>query len=314
MIKTILLKDAISILQQLGFPKAQQNQRSALCLLALLNLTPTKVWADAEAPLIGITPIMEFVSAHYGVNYQPNTRETFRRQTMHQFVEAGLALYNPDNPARPTNSPKAVYQIEPLALALLQNYNSDVWERNLRDYLDARPALAERYARVRDLQRIPVQIEGSAAIDLSPGDHSLLIKAIIEDFAPRFIPGAILLYVGDTGEKWGYMNPSRLEGLNIVVGSHGKMPDVLLYDSFRNWLILVEAVTSHGPVNPKRRSELAALFTPSNAGLVYVTAFPTRSTMSRYLADIAWETEVWVAEDPTHMIHFNGVRFLGPAN
>jgi hypothetical protein len=34
--------------------------------------------------------------------------------------------------------------------------------------------------------------------------------------------------------------------------------------------------------------------------------------MSRYLGEIAWETEVWVADAPSHLIHFNGERFLGP--
>ena len=93
--------------------RAQQNERSALCLLALLNLTKGKSWADAENPLVGITPMMEFARDNYGKQYAPNTRETFRRQTMHQLVAAGIALYNPDDPARAVNSPKAVYQIEP---------------------------------------------------------------------------------------------------------------------------------------------------------------------------------------------------------
>lgn len=309
-----LLNDALSILQQLGFPKAQQNPRSVLCLLALLNMTPTKAWTDVEAPLIGITPIMDFVAEHYHVKYQPNTRETFRRQTMHQFVEAGLVLYNPDDPTRPTNSPKAVYQIEPSALSLLQSYGTAQWDTRLQDYLKIRPSLIDRYARKRTMERIPVRIKNNESIELSPGDHSLLIKDIIEEFAPRFVLGAILLYVGDTGDKWAYVDREGLESLQILVDKHGKMPDVLLYQPSRKWLILVEAVTSHGPVNAKRRTELSTLFAKSETGLVYVTAFPTRQIMSRYLSDIAWETEVWVAQDPTHMIHFNGIKFLGPSD
>ncbi len=90
------------------------------------------------------------------------------------------------------------------------------------------------------------------------------------------------------------------------------MPDVVLYYADRNWLVLVEAVTSHGPVDGKRHTELAKLFMGAKAGLVYVTAFPNRTTMSRYLGEIAWETEVWVADAPSHLIHFDGERFLGP--
>ncbi|MGA9343090.1 MAG: BsuBI/PstI family type II restriction endonuclease, partial [Rhodanobacteraceae bacterium] len=90
------------------------------------------------------------------------------------------------------------------------------------------------------------------------------------------------------------------------------MPDVAIYYSKRNWLLLVEAVTSHGAVDGKRHAELMKLFEGSSAGLVYVTAFPNRSVMARYLSEIAWETEVWVADAPSHLIHFNGARFLGP--
>jgi len=109
----------LKVLASLGLPSEQRNERSALCLLALLNLGRGDSLDQAEAPLIGITPIMEFALEQYGKKYAPNTRETFRRQTMHQFVEAGLALYNPDDPSRPVNSPKAVYQIEPAALTLI---------------------------------------------------------------------------------------------------------------------------------------------------------------------------------------------------
>ena len=74
----------------------------------------------------------------------------------------------------------------------------------------------------------------------------------------------------------------------------------------------MESVTSHGPVDGKRHAELAQLFAESTAGLVFVTAFPDRVVMSQYVGEIAWETEVWVADAPSHLIHFNGVRFLGP--
>lgn len=98
------IADALQILGELGMPRAQRNDRSALCLLALLNLTRKGSWSKAENPLIGITPMMEFARNHYGKLYAPNSRETFRRQTIHQMVAAGIALYNPDNPTRPVNS------------------------------------------------------------------------------------------------------------------------------------------------------------------------------------------------------------------
>ena len=256
--------------------------------------------------------MMDWFREHYGKNYAPNTRETVRRQTIHQFVQAGLALYNPDEPTRPVNSPYAVYQISPDALALLRLYGRAEWDTALARYLEQWRTLADRYAREREMNRVPVRIAEGSSINLSPGEHSELIRAIIEEFAERFAPGSILIYAGDTGDKFGYFDAPLLERLGINVDSHGKMPDVVLYYTERDWLLLVESVTSHGPVDAKRHEELMQIFAGSIAGLVYVTAFPSRAVMSRYLSDIAWETEVWVAEAPTHLIHFNGIRFLGP--
>lgn len=306
------IKAAHQVIIALGLPRAQQNERSALSLLALLNLTAGKPWAAAESPLVGITPIMDWAREHYGKEYAPNTRETFRRQTMHQFCDAGIALYNPDKPDRPVNSPNAVYQIEPAALALLRTFNTQAWHVSLAAYLAERETLVARYAKEREQNRIPVETALGQQITLSPGEHSELIRAIIEDFAPRFAPGSVLVYAGDTGDKWGYFDAGLLAGLGVEVDSHGKMPDVVLYFTAKNWLLLVESVTSHGPVDGKRHAELAKLFAGSTAGLVYVTAFPNRAIMGRYLGEIAWETEVWVADAPSHLIHFNGERFLGP--
>ena len=312
--KNDYIEAARQIIISLGLPRAQQNERSALCLLALLNLTPGRAWADTENPLMGITPIMDWAREHFDKDYAPNTRETIRRQTMHQFCNAGLALYNPDQPGRPVNSPKAVYQIEPATLALLRTFGTPEWHGNLAAYLAERETLVARYAKEREQNRVPIEIALGQQITLSPGEHSELIRAIIEDFAPRFAPGSTLVYVGDTGDKWGYFDATLLAGLGVDVDSHGKMPDVVLHYTAKNWLLLVESVTSHGPVDGKRHAELADLFAGSTAGLVYVTAFPNRAIMGRYLAEIAWETEVWVADAPSHLIHFNGERFLGPYN
>lgn len=306
------IKEAIALLEALGLPRAQQNERSALSLFALLMMKPDTPWADAGSHLIGITPIMTWAEEHFGKKYAPNTRETIRRQTMHQFCDAGLAMYNPDMPDRPVNSPKAVYQVEPTILALIRKFGTKEWDDALKANLAGRETLVARYAMAREQNLIPVETADGTVLTLTPGDHSELIRKIIENFAPRFTPGARLIYAGDTGAKLGFFDKDSLSKLGVHVNSHGKMPDVILHFTENNWLILVEAVTSHGPVDGKRHKELSELFADSQAGLVYVTAFPSRSLMSRYLGEIAWETEVWVADAPSHLIHFNGVRFLGP--
>ncbi len=306
------IEGAIRILKDLGLPSEQQNERSALTLLALCNLPPQSEWLDAGNPLIGITPIIDYCRDHYGTSYAPNTRETFRRQTMHQFVQAGLVLHNPDDPSRAVNSPKTCYQIAPLALKVVQAYGTDVWETELAEYLKDREKLVDRWAKDRKMEMIPVSIPGGQEISLTPGRHSKLIKDVIKEFAPRFAPGAEVIYIGDAGKKMGYFNKELLHGLGVVVDEHGKMPDVVLYFGKRNWLFLIESVTSHGPVDAKRQEELKTVFGEVHCGIVYVTVFPDRSTMAKHLASISWETEVWCADSLTHLIHFDGERFLGP--
>jgi hypothetical protein len=308
------VNEALQVLASLGLPRAQQNVRSALCLLALLNLPSEKPWDEAENPHLGITPIMDWVRENYQKDYAPNTRETFRRQTVHQFIDAGIVTYNPDQPDRPVNSPYAVYQVEPTTLTLLRTFKTPEWQINLSAYLAEHRTLAARYAKEREQNLVPVKISSGQQISLSPGAHSELIKAIIEEFAPRFAPGSELVYVGDTGDKWGYFDDALLADLGVSVDFHGKMPDVVLYYASKNWLILVESVTSHGPVDAKRQDELSELFIGSTAGLVYISAFPNRSFYGRYQKLIAWETDVWIADSPSHLIHFNGERFLGPYN
>ena len=306
------MEQALEILKALGFPRQQHNERSALTLLALLDLKPRDYWSDGNNPLRGITQMMDFFAEHYGKRYAPNSRETVRRQTVHQFRQAGIILENPDNPSRPTNSGQTVYQIEPSSLQVLRTYATDGWITALKGYLSASETLATRYAQHREMQKIPLQIKEGHVVALSPGGQNVLIEKIIPEFCPRFTPGGKLIYVGDTADKFAYFNKEALADLGVQVDEHGKMPDVVIHHVEKDWLVLIEAVTSHGPVNPKRHNELKELFRESRIGLVFVTAFLTRRDMIKYLGEIAWETEVWVAETPTHMIHFNGERFLGP--
>lgn len=306
------IEEAITILKALGFPRQQQNERSALTLLALLGLTPEKKWASANAPMLGITPMMEFFAEYYGKQYAPNSRETVRRQTVHQFLAKGLIVQNPDEPYRATNSGKSVYQIETSALDLLRTFGTAEWDNSLSTYLSSVQTLQEHYQQERELTRIPVRIAEGTVLKLSPGGQNVLVEQIIHEFAPRFTPGATVLYVGDTDEKWAYFNDQDLATLGVTVEAHGKMPDVIIHHAAKNWLVLIEAVTSHGPIDAKRHGELITLFKASQAPLVFVTAFLSRATKVKYLKDIAWETEVWVAGAPDHMIHFNGDRFLGP--
>ncbi len=307
------ISEALIILRNLGLPTEQLNDRTAICLLALLDLPETKSWNEATNPMIGIRAILDFAREKLDHNYAENTRESVRKYSVKQLVSAGVLLHNPDKPDRAINSSANCYQVESSALTLFRKFGEQDWAKTLAAYLDTHQTLADQYARRRDMHRIPVKIKKSQEITLSSGDHSALIRAIIEEFAPRFIPGGELVYVGDTGTKWGYFDKPLLQSLGVEVGIHGKMPDVVIYFRERDWIVLVEAVASSGPVDGIRRAELSELFKTCTAGTVYVTAFPDRGEiMHKFMSAVAWETEVWCASDPTHLIHFNGIRFLGP--
>jgi len=172
--------------------------------------------------------------------------------------------------------------------------------------------LENRYEKEREMHRIPVALSNGKAIKLLPGRQHELVKKVIADFCSLYTPGGRVLYVSDAKEKWSYLDSDALTELGLTIEEHGKMPNVVVHHREKNRLFLIEAVGSHGPVSPERRQELKELFVGSKAGIVYVTAFLDRRTMMKYFEDISWETEVWIAESPTHLIHFNGKRFLGP--
>ena len=306
------IQEAIEILKLLGVPRPQQNTRSALTLLSLLDLKSDTNWHDASSPHRGITEMMDYFREHYGVTYKPNTRETVRRQTVHQFVQMGLIIPNPDNPERPINSPKTRYVIELNTLTLLKTFGSDEWEQRLQKYLSQAESLRMLSARLRTMKLIPVTLPNGEVVTLSAGGQNLLIKQVVEQFCPRFTQGGMIRYLGGAGAKLRGDELEFFASLGVHLDQHGKMPDVIVYIESKDWLVLIEAVTSHGPVDIKRHNELKALFKGSRAGLVFVTAFESRKSAFKYLTQIAWETEVWCSDEPDHLIHFNGERFLGP--
>ena len=201
----------------------------------------------------------------------------------------------------------------------MKAYPNGDWKEQIRVFKQSVPQLKILYEQSLQKYKISVKLPNGDVIKLSPGKHNQLHADIIHDFCSRFIgEGGRLLYIGDTassrdeGGKLMYLESDYLETLGVLPMSHDKLPDVVVYDENRQWLFLIEAVTSHGPVSPKRLLELEQAFKGCKVGLVYVTAFPNRAEFRKNAAEIAWQTEVWIADNPSHMIHFNGERFLGP--
>ena len=305
------ISEAKFILAALGLPPGQQNERTALTLLALADLAPANSWDQTKRPLRRIHDIIVFMREAYGKHYAENSRETIRRQSVHQMEQARIVDRNPDDPSRPTNSGKTVYALSFEAMKVLHGFGGAGFQSLVDDFRARHGQLQSAYKQMRKLHQIPVTLADGELVLLSPGDHNRLQAAVIAEFGPRFAPGGVLLYLGDAENRFAVHESERLADLGLS-DLDGKLPDLIIHLEPRNWLVLVEAVTSHGPISPKRLVELKELFAPCAAGLVFVTAFDTLARFRSFAADIAWETEVWVAETPEHMIHFDGERFLGP--
>ena len=306
----VKIDEGIAILTALGMPKAQQNERSALTLLALLDLKESNAWAESKKRIIRIHDILVFIEKYYGKKYAENTRETIRRQTLHQFEQAGVAVRNPDNPSRPTNSPKTVYEITGEALDAIRRYNTSDWEVALKKFVKDKGKLIERYNRRKKKFLISVDLPDGKLIDFSPGKHNKLQAKIIKEFRWRFCPNTEVVYVGDAARKLLHLDEKLLKELEITITRHDKLPDVVLYDPQKNYLFLIEAVTAHGPLSPKRQIELEDILKTCKAKRVYISAFPDFREFKKHSDNIAWDTEVWIEDNPDHMIHFNGPKFF----
>ncbi len=306
------LDDSQIILKSFGMPPEQQNEAAGYTFLALAGLGESDDWSSAGQSMLRVHDILLFIQASYGKTYAENTRETIRRRVLHQFEQARLVDRNPDEPSRPTNSGKTCYALTAEAAKVIRAFGTDQFMEKVAQFKKRQPALLDVYRAARKQHAVEVELPEGVRAYLSPGQHNELQAAVIREFWPRFIPDGKLLYLGDTANKSWHAEEAKLGALGMPFSSHDKFPDLVFHLEERDWLVLVEAVTTHGPVSPKRRQELEKLLSSCALHRVYVTAFPTWKEFKQDMHDIAWDTEVWLAEVPDHMIHYNGPKFLGP--
>lgn len=307
MSNTSIVGQVASFLEEMRVHERQRNQMCCLVLLAMADLSPHSKWCNAQNNWKRIHDLIAFIDENYGVKYAENSRETIRKQALHHFRNAAFVEDN----GMATNSPNYRYRITDEMLDLLRSYGARRWNANRKAFFELHEGLVDLYDTKRKFSKIPVQIHG-ASFTFSPGKHNELQKAIIEEFAPRFAPGAECLYVGDTVEKDLVFDEARLSQLGIEMTMHDKLPDIVLYSPDKNWLYFVESVTSVGPMTPSRVMQIRDMAANSRSGHIYVTAFSDLKTYKKFADQLAWDTEVWIAEMPDHMIHLNGDRFLGP--
>lgn len=294
-------------LNSIGMPTPQQSDLCCYTLLAMLQIDEKKDWSQAMSIWIRIHDIIKFIKENYGIVYAENSRETFRKQAIHHFRNAALIEDN----GQATNSPNYRYRITREALVLIQSIKKPQWHKLLDDFLMRHKKLIDIYSSQKKIKKMPVRIN-EKDLTFSPGKHNELQKSIIEEFAPRFAPGCSCLYVGDTIEKDLIKDEETLSKLGFSITLHDKMPDIVLYCAEKDWIYFIEAVTSVGPMNPKRIKEINEMTRNVKSGKIFITAFLDFKTFKSFSEQLAWDTEVWIASMPDHMIHLNGDKFMGP--
>ena len=295
------------LLADVGMPDKQQSDLCALTMLGLASLKEGDSFKKASNNWIRIHDVIQFINDNYGVTYAENSRETFRKQAMHHFRNAALIEDN----GKAINSPNYRYRITSEFLNVLKSIGTKKENLSLQNFLSVHEKLVDTYASKKTMPMMPVKINNVDYV-LSPGSHNELQKAILEEFAPRFAPNSECLYVGDTTNKDLVKNVNKLSELGFEITLHDKMPDVVLYRADNNWLYFIEAVDSVGPMSPERVIDIQRMTKNVNCGKIFVTAFLDFKKYKRFSEQLAWETEVWIAEMPDHMIHLNGDKFLGP--
>lgn len=300
-----------TFLRELELPEPQTNKIAALTLLALLDIKQTTAWSRAKKRSLRVHDILQWINKYYRKNYKENTRESIRRQVLHQFEQARIVNRNPDNPNLATNSPLTHYAVtkEIHSLVCAQGKRRR-YTKLLKEFISKRQASLDIYTLKRKKKMIKVKTSSGELVELSPGKHNVLQASILDEFVPRFLNQAELLYLGDTAKKDLFLEKRKLSEIGITLSRHQKLPDIVLFDKKRKRLFLIEAVTSHGPISQKRKIELDKMLSKCKLTKVYVTCFPAMVEFKKFITKIAWETEVWISEIPDHMIHYNGESFL----
>ncbi len=313
---TKLVDETLLILRTVGIPVADLTTRRKVkmckAFLAVAGMKPGMLWSEASSDnRLRSRDVIRWMNEHLGEEISPGSYDDIRRKDLLYPVEAGLVVKSAGNDNAATNDGTRSYALSAEAAALLHTFGTATWNQSLKSFIEARGNLAEQLKKLRHEMRIPILI-GSSQLYFGPGEHNELQKAIIESFLPLFGHGAKVLYVGDTEDKLLYQDEAGLSEVGFFELSHDKLPDVVAYSKEKNWLFLVEAVHSANPISEMRKRVLEQLTATCVADIVYVSAFLDRAAFRKFSREIAWETEVWIAQAPHHLIHFNGDKFFGP--
>lgn len=309
-----IINEALEILESVGIPFTAKTERGlermAVCFLAVAGVT--KDWSKAkENTNLKSRDIISIVNKNFEENISSGSYDDIRRKDLKLLVLADIIVNSGVNKGSATNDPTRGYALHPDFKELIVTYKTDKWSKSLSAFKKNRPNLAEILSRKRDLEKIPVKLPNGKPLELSLGEHNVLQKALIEEFLPRYGSDCEVLYVGDTSNKTLHIEQEELKNLHFFELLHDELPDIIAYSRKKNWLYLIEAVHSSGPMSETRVLELKKMLKNCKAELIFVTGFLTRADFRKWMLDVAWETEVWIADNADHLVHFNGHKFLG---
>ena len=310
-----LIYSMLDILGMVGIPLNETPRRLERMALACLSVGKIKSnFQEAKSSdddcFMTTREIINYENNNYGENISSGSYDDIRRKDLLYLVQAGIILNSSTFDPQATNNPTRGYALNPMFTQLLKCYGTQEWESKLESYKKQIKLLNEELERKRDLEKIPVKLPSGSEVFLSSGEHNELQKYIVEDFLSRFGMGADVLYIGDTSNKFLYKNNSLLDKIGFFALEHEELPDVVAYCKEKNLLFLIEAVHSAGPMNEIRIMKLKKQLEQCTAIPIFVTTFLNKKEFRKWAADIAWESEVWIADSPEHMIHFNGYKFL----
>jgi len=308
------INEALDILESVGIPVQTKTERGlerlAVCFLAVTGITND--WSKAqENTNLKSRDIIRIVNKNFEENISSGSYDDIRRKDLKLLVLADIVINSGVNKGSATNDPTRGYALHPDFKNLIVTYQTKDWGKSLKAFTKERPSLYEILSRKRDLEKIPVNLPDGIHLELSLGEHNILQKAIIEEFLPRFGSDCEVLYIGDTSNKILHIEEIKLKQLSFFELSHNELPDIIAYSRKNNWLYLIEAVHSSGPMSETRVLELKKMLKDCTAELIFVTGFLTRPDFKKWMLVVAWETEVWIADNPDHLVHFNGHKFLG---
>lgn len=242
--------------------------------------------------------------------YADNSRETLRDETFPAWLDHGALR---DRPGIPTTSSRPRWALTGgFADLFAPDLEGDALEAAIAAWRATHmtPGDRLRITTLRDRERaahaVQVRLPNGTLRNLEPGDASIILRGVIQDWAPARLTDAVVLSISEPGDKVYVADASRLRALGLTIDAGNLLPDALIVDIGATpptfWI--VEAVATDGPVTEARRRQLlrwAASQSIPTVSCRFLSAFLDRNDgiAKRRLKDLAADTFAWYASEPT---------------